>query len=138
MSELLLWKKAPLVGHWIQWPWPGAQDRTLRKFLTEWNMKIFSVTMQKYKNIFLLHYNRDYFCIKSVSFICRTNFFEIFLQKDLEERKKCLPLQPVSLKKCAERVHWNPEDKQQTFKRFSKIYKEKERQILLRIEREQT
>jgi len=68
-------------------------------------MKIFSVTMQKYKNIFLMRYNEDYFCIQSVSFICRTNFFEFFLQKDLEERKKCLPLQPVSLKKCAERVH---------------------------------
>ena len=59
-------------------------------------------------------------------------------QKNLEGKKKCLPLQPVSLKKCAERVHWNPEDKQQTFKGFPKIYKEKERQILLRIEREQT
>ena len=33
-------------------------------------------------------------CIKS------QNFFEKYLQKDLEEQKKCLPLQPVSLKFC--------------------------------------
>lgn len=46
-------------------------------------MKIFSVTMQKYKNIFSMHYTKDYFCLESVSFAPERNFLENFLQKDL-------------------------------------------------------
>jgi len=67
-------------------------------------MKFFSVTMQMYKNIFTTHYIEDYFCLKSVSFPSKQNFLENFLQKDLEGRKKCLPLQPVS-PKTADEVH---------------------------------